>query len=91
MAKGKVNISLDVGSQLGSEPMVVSSVNLQAIEDAELDRNLREIKAKQELKKDWFLFILRDVVIFACAIIFILAVGGYSLLTLCWSKHFGVG
>jgi hypothetical protein len=38
MAKGKVNVSLDVGNQLGSNPMVVSSANLQSVEDAELDR-----------------------------------------------------
>ncbi len=66
----------------GNNPLVMSSVNLQSQEDAELERKLRELKSTQDLRKDWFLFILRDVLVFSAALIFIFAVGGYSLFTL---------
>ncbi|MEH2326299.1 MAG: hypothetical protein V7K32_22610 [Nostoc sp.] len=52
---------------------------LQSQEDIELERKLLELKFKQELRKDWILFIVRDVVIFPAAILFIFAVSGYSL------------
>ncbi|NEP45212.1 MAG: hypothetical protein F6K35_40730 [Okeania sp. SIO2H7] len=66
----------------GDNLLSLSSVNLQQQEDVELDRQLREIKFKQELRKDWFLFILKDVIVFSSALLFILAVGGYSLFIL---------
>ncbi|MEH1871289.1 hypothetical protein [Nostoc sp.] len=53
--------------------------NLQSQEDVELEPKLRELKFKQELRKDWILFIVRDVVIFPAAILFIFAISGYSL------------
>ncbi len=59
-----------------------SIANPQSQEDVVLERKLRELKSKQELRKDWILFILRDVVIFSAAFVFIFAVGGYSLFTL---------
>nr|WP_201280427.1 CopG family transcriptional regulator [Hassalia byssoidea] len=59
-----------------------SIANSQSQEDVVLERKLRELKSKQELRKDWILFILRDVVIFSAASVFIFAVGGYSLFTL---------
>lgn len=65
----------------GDNPLIISTVNLQSKEDAELERKLREIKFKQELRKDWILFIVRDVVIIPAAIVFIFAVSGYSLFT----------
>ncbi|GAA6620259.1 hypothetical protein [Scytonema sp. NUACC26] len=58
------------------------SLNLSSSDDAVLEQKLRELKAKQELRKDWILFIVRDVVIFPTTILFILAVCGYSLFTL---------
>ncbi|MEH2339644.1 hypothetical protein [Nostoc sp.] len=63
----------------GDNPLIISTVNLQSEEDSELERKLRELKFKQELRKDWILFIVRDVVIFPAAILFIFAVSGYSL------------
>ena len=60
-------------------PLIISPENLQSQEDVELERKLRELKFKQELRKDWILFIVRDVVIFPAAILFIFAVSGYSL------------
>ncbi|MDZ8187656.1 MAG: hypothetical protein RMX96_22750 [Nostoc sp. ChiSLP02] len=64
-----------------NKPLVLSIVNLQSPEDAELERKLRELKFKQELRKDWILFLVRDVVFFSTAILFIIAVSGYSLFT----------
>jgi len=66
----------------GDNPLILSSVNLQSQEDADLERKLRELKSKQELRKDWILFILRDVVVFSAALGFIFAVAGYSFFTL---------
>ena len=67
---------------IGDKPLIPSSVNLQSQEDADLERKLRELKSKQELRKDWILFILRDVVVFSATLLFIFAVAGYSLFTL---------
>ncbi|BAZ50344.1 hypothetical protein NIES4103_29600 [Nostoc sp. NIES-4103] len=63
----------------GENPLIVSIVNKQSQEDAELERKLRELKFKLELRKEWILFIVRDVVIFSAIIFFIFAVSGYSL------------
>ncbi len=60
-------------------PIILPPENLQSQEDVELERKLRELKFKQELRKDWILFIVRDVVIFPAAILFIFAASGYSL------------
>ncbi|MBN3873478.1 hypothetical protein [Nostoc sp. JL33] len=65
----------------GDNPLIISTVNLQSQEDVELEQKLRELKFKQELRKDWILFIVRDVVIFPAAIFFIFAISGYSLFT----------
>ena len=60
-------------------PLILSPESLQSQEDVELERKLKELKFKQELRKDWILFIVRDVVIFPAAILFIFAASGYSL------------
>lgn len=60
----------------------VSTVNLQSKEDAELERKLRELQFRQELRKDWILFIVRDVVIFPAAMLLIFVITGYTLFTL---------
>ncbi|MBC1223645.1 hypothetical protein GNF10_33795 [Nostoc sp. UCD121] len=60
-------------------PLILSPESLPLQEDVELERKLRELKFKQELRKDWILFIVRDVVIFPAAILFIFAASGYSL------------
>ncbi|MBW4611801.1 MAG: hypothetical protein KME21_00665 [Desmonostoc vinosum HA7617-LM4] len=64
------------------KPLVISKINLDSQPDTELERKLREIKFKQELRKDWILFIARDIVIFSTLILFFLIITGYSLLTL---------
>ncbi|MBW4594333.1 MAG: hypothetical protein KME46_15805 [Brasilonema angustatum HA4187-MV1] len=66
----------------GNNPLILSSLNVHSQEDAVLERKLRELKYKQELRKDWILFIVRDVVVFSAAFVFFLAVSGYSLFTL---------
>ncbi|MEH2159895.1 MAG: hypothetical protein V7K38_02370 [Nostoc sp.] len=63
----------------GDNPLIMSTENSQSEEDVEVDKKLRELKFKHELRKDWILFIVRDVVIFPAAILFIFAVSGYSL------------
>ncbi|PHJ56214.1 hypothetical protein VF14_26005 [Nostoc linckia z18] len=65
----------------GNKPLILSIGKLQSQEDAELERRLRQLKFKQELRKDWIVFIVRDVVFFSVAIVFIIAVSGYSLFT----------
>ena len=52
---------------------------LSAAKDAEVDLKLRELKFKQELRKDWILFIVKDVIVFPATILFIFAVTGYYL------------
>ncbi|MHC0064699.1 hypothetical protein ACWATR_17665 [Nostoc sp. UIC 10890] len=59
--------------------IILPPENLQLQEDVELELKLRELKFRQELRKDWILFIVRDVVIFPVAILFIFAASGYSL------------
>ncbi|AVZ29639.1 MULTISPECIES: hypothetical protein [Cyanophyceae] len=61
---------------------VISPVNLQSQADAELELKLRELKFRQELRKDWILFIVRDVVIFSVAIAFVFTMCGYSFFIL---------
>ncbi|WP_445633402.1 CopG family transcriptional regulator [Nostoc sp. DSM 114161] len=63
----------------GNKPLVLSIGNSRSQEDVELERKVRELKFKQELRKDWIIFIVRDVVFFSAAILFIFAVSGYSL------------
>ncbi|WP_016949176.1 hypothetical protein [Anabaena sp. PCC 7108] len=57
------------------------TVNLSTKEDAELERKLRELKFKQELRKDWISFIVKDVVIYSATILFAFAIIGYYLVT----------
>ncbi|WP_414577279.1 hypothetical protein [Anabaena sp. CCY 9402-a] len=63
----------------GENPLIILTVNKQPEDDAKLERKLRELKFRQELRKDWILFIIRDIVIFTATILFILAASGYSL------------
>jgi predicted transcriptional regulator len=55
----------------------ISKSQLQ--ENLVLERQLRELKSKQELRKDWILFIVRDVVVLSVVFLFIFAISGYSL------------
>ncbi|BAY99053.1 hypothetical protein NIES37_30320 [Tolypothrix tenuis PCC 7101] len=57
-------------------------LSLPSKEDAELECKLRELKFKQELRKDWILFLLKDVIVYSATIIFIFAVAGFYLFTL---------
>lgn len=59
-----------------------SLMNISTKEDVELERKLRELKFKQELRKDWILFIIKDVIVYATTIIFILIFSGFYLFTL---------
>jgi hypothetical protein len=66
----------------GDNKTVISPVNLRSPAEIELDLKLRELKFKQELRKDWILFIVRDVVIFSVAIAFVFTLCGYSFFIL---------
>lgn len=63
----------------GVNPIIISAGNKQSQEDAELERKLRELHFKQELRKNWILFIVKDVVIYSVMMFFLFAVSGYSL------------
>ncbi|WP_413171404.1 hypothetical protein [Anabaena azotica] len=56
-----------------------NTVNFPTKEDVELDRKLREMKFKQDLRKDWILFLLRDVIVYAVTVLFIFTVSGFYL------------
>lgn len=60
----------DLIANQGDKPLIISS-------EAE---NIKAKQVKQELKKDWVFFIVRDVIVFAAVVIFVLTVGMYSLL-----------
>lgn len=57
-------------------------VTINSKDDAELERNLRELKFKQELRKDWISFLVRDVIVYSATVIFIFAAAGFYLFTL---------
>jgi hypothetical protein len=48
-------------------------------EDIELERKLRELKFKQELRKDWISFLVKDVIVYSTTIIFIFVLAGFYL------------
>ncbi|MBD2567531.1 MULTISPECIES: hypothetical protein [Nostocaceae] len=58
------------------------TVNFSTKEDVELERKLRELKFKQELRKDWILFIVKDVVVYPATMLFIFAIIGYYVFVL---------
>lgn len=57
-------------------------ISLPSKEDAELERKLRELKFKQELRKDWISFLLKEVIVYSTTIIFIFTVAGLYIFTL---------
>lgn len=73
-----IDISLVIATK-GEKPLIVLMESKKSQENYRLEQRLQELKFKQELKKDWILFILRDVVIYSTIIFFILAASGYSL------------
>lgn len=48
-------------------------------QDIELERKLRELKFKQELRKDWISFLVKDVIGYSVTMIFILTLAGFYL------------
>jgi hypothetical protein len=58
------------------------TVNFSTKEDVELERKLRELKFKQELRKDWILFIVKDVIVYPATMLFIFTIIGYYVLVL---------
>lgn len=76
--KDVIDISRIIASK-GENALIVLTENKQSPENSRLERKLQELKFKQELRKDWILFIVRDVVIYSAIILFILMASGYSL------------
>ncbi|BAY37324.1 hypothetical protein NIES2111_16610 [Nostoc sp. NIES-2111] len=76
--KDVIDISRIIAGK-GENPLIVLTENKQSPENLRLERRLQELKFKQELRKDWILFIVRDVVIYSAIILFILMASGYSL------------
>ena len=65
----------------GQSAIVLSSANLQSEEEAKVERDLRQIKSNQDLKKEWVLFIInqtKDLVIFSLGIFLILRIDIYA-------------
>lgn len=58
-----------------------SIVNLpvKTEEDAQLETSLREMKFRQELRKDWILFLVKDVIVYSSTVIFIFLFVGFYL------------
>jgi len=54
-------------------------IRLPEKEDIELERKLRELKFKQELRKDWISFLVKDVIVYSATVIFILVLAGFYL------------
>lgn len=54
-------------------------IRLPEKEDIELERKLRELKFKQELRKDWISFLVKDVIVYSATMIFILVLAGFYL------------
>jgi soluble lytic murein transglycosylase-like protein len=82
---------LDTSSNWEDEPTtekliddiyIKQAVNLPTKEDAELERKLKELKFRQELRKDWILFIVRDVVLFPSTVVFIFVIAAYFVFVL---------
>ncbi len=48
-------------------------------EDIELERKLRELKFRQELRKDWISFLVKDVIVYSATTIFIFTLVGFYL------------
>ncbi|MTJ48611.1 hypothetical protein FJR05_12375 [Dolichospermum sp. UHCC 0259] len=58
---------------------IIPYTRLPDQEDIELERKLRELKFKQELRKDWISFLVKDVIVYSTTMIFILVLVGFYL------------
>lgn len=58
---------------------IIPYTRLPDQEDIELERKLRELKFKQELRKDWISFLVKDVIVYSTTMIFILVLIGFYL------------
>ncbi|MBD2137760.1 hypothetical protein H6F32_09195 [Anabaena sp. FACHB-1237] len=53
--------------------------NIPFSKDVELKGKLRELKFKQELRKDWILFLVKDVIVYSVTILFMFIIAGFYL------------
>lgn len=54
--------------------------------DSELERRLREIKFQQEIRKDWIIFLVKDVIVYSATVIFILIFVSFYLFNIIFPR-----
>jgi hypothetical protein len=69
----------DSTEELIDDLQIIPYTRLPEQEDIELERKLRELKFKQELRKDWISFLVKDVIVYSATMIFILTLVGFYL------------
>ena len=69
----------DTTEELIDDLQIIPYTRLPDQEDIELERKLRELKFKQELRKDWISFLVKDVIVYSTTMIFILVLIGFYL------------
>jgi hypothetical protein len=69
----------DTTEEIIDDLQIIPYTRLPDQEDIELERKLRELKFKQELRKDWISFLVKDVIVYSTTMIFILVLIGFYL------------
>ncbi|MDD1415953.1 hypothetical protein MEN41_15345 [Dolichospermum sp. ST_con] len=69
----------DTPEEVIDDLQIIPYSKLPDKEDIELERKLRELKFKQELRKDWISFLVKDVIVYSATMIFILTIVGFYL------------
>ena len=69
----------DTTEELIDDLQIIPYTRLPDQEDIELERKLRELKFKQELRKDWISFLVKDVIVYSTTMLFILVLIGFYL------------
>jgi hypothetical protein len=69
----------DTTEELIDDLQISAYTRLPEKEDIELERKLRELKFKQELRKDWISFLVKDVIVYSATTIFIFTLAGFYL------------
>jgi hypothetical protein len=69
----------DTTEEVINDIQIIPYTRLPDQEDIELERKLRELKFKQELRKDWISFLVKDVIVYSTTMIFILVLIGFYL------------
>jgi hypothetical protein len=65
----KISTTAEIVNDISHNDLLDLPIKTKA--DTELERRLREIKFQQELRKDWILFLVKDVIVYSATVIFI--------------------